>query len=1698
MSRQCRLFLIFMLVIGSVFSPSTNVKAQTLSYSAQINKDFDPISIMPGETSRLSVTIFNPNNFQLTNAAWSDDLIGVQTGLVIANDPKIENSCGVVADVTAVPGSTTLSLINGTVPAQVGIDPGRCTVSIDVTSVTPGELINTIPTGALTSTGNDTNISNTTPASATLSVGTVQPPSLSKSFSPNTVWAGQTSQLTINIKNNDLYTDLTNASLTDSLPENIVVADPATFSLTGTGCLGTFTPTAGAASVSLTDATIPKNTTCALKVNVKSDIISSYTNTIPAGAIHSKQGVTNNSKAEANLNVQIATGLSKSFSPGSISAGVVSSLTIILNNPTGINLTEAAFIDDLPNGLTISNTTTATNSCGGSLTATAGTARIELSLGTIPASANPGTTNGTCAITVPVTALSGASTGPYLNTIPINNLTTKEGAKNTAAANATLTVNSVSITKSFSPASIPAGETSTLTITLTNPTAVDYTGAAFNDTLPTQLRLGSGTPVNGCGGSLSAPAGDSTIQLSGGTIPANSNCVITVPVTAPMSTSSGTYTNTIPVDGLTTSEGAKNKTAAIATLTIQSIGITKVFSPATIVAGGSSMLTITLLNPTGSPYTGAAFTDNLLGGLVVASSPAADNGCGGVFTATAGTSKITLAGGTIPASSNPGTDNGTCIIKVPVTAPAGTSSGAISNTIPAGGLTTEQGASNTSAATTSLTNQSVSISKVFSPTSFPAGSTSKLTITLTNPTASDYTGAAVSDTLPSAPNTNLSIVSGSEATTCAGGSVIVTQPRTVSLSGGTIPAGSSCTISVNVTTPSSAVSAAYTNTIPVNALTTTQGAKNTTAPSAGVSVTSISPVVAKSFSPTSISPSGNSRLRITITPPADTGLTNFSIVDNLPVGMTISNSTAASAGASCGVSRVLSAVTGASTISLTNGAIAKGASCQIDVYVTSLTGGSYVNTISAANITNNENRTIASPVSATLTVTSNLTISKTFYPVKVNPNGLSTLTIKLTNTNFARLVNVSVTDNLTTMGTLTDGVIIAPTPNASTTCGSGAITAVGGTQLVTMTGGTIPAQVGSVPGICTIKVDVQGKGVAATRTNTIPAANVTGTVEGTSTSMKSLNDATAPLEIANLKINIVKGFSPLTVFGGSASVLSVKLVNPNNADLSGIAFTDSMPAGMTIANPADLSIGTCGGKLTGNPGDGSFSFSGGVLAAASNCTLTMKVTMNVNGNLTNIIPAGAVTTFNGVVNPLPVQASLTNLPGASVSKYFSPAEVELKDGKYSTLTLTIQNTGSAQLTNLGMTDTFPDGIVIAGSPAQVPVNNCHGTLTADPGTKNISLSGGILDGNASCTVTVSVAGSALGTYQNCIAAGTLVNDQNAKNKEEACDSLTVIPPVEIFDPPTGIKVLNAVNLPELEWKMVWINSGNTAAISTQITDGIPEGTTYVSGSLACQVYGSSVTEQCSINNDHVFWQGTIGPDEGATDEATAKNRVVILFRVDVPDSVKQVNNKASSLTDTNHNGSFTDETTPSSVSESNVASWSRNNGKSLPKTGFTPGIITSLPVQPAGKVYSDTGDLWLSIPTLDVKMNIVGVPQTNDGWDVTWLGNEAGYLSGTAFPTYFGNSVLTGHVWDANNHPGPFANLKKLKYGDTILVHAWGQTYQYEVRENSLVKPEQTGEVTRHEDQSWVTLVTCEDYDQATNTYSNRRMVRAVLVQVLP
>lgn len=167
----------------------------------------------------------------------------------------------------------------------------------------------------------------------------------------------------------------------------------------------------------------------------------------------------------------------------------------------------------------------------------------------------------------------------------------------------------------------------------------------------------------------------------------------------------------------------------------------------------------------------------------------------------------------------------------------------------------------------------------------------------------------------------------------------------------------------------------------------------------------------------------------------------------------------------------------------------------------------------------------------------------------------------------------------------------------------------------------------------------------------------------------------------------------------------------------------------------------------------------------------------------------------------------------------------------------------------------------------------------------------------------------------------------------------------------------------------------------------------------------------------------------------------------------------------------------------------------LPETGFAPGRTTLLKPQPPSKAYSALGDLWLEIPRLNVQTAIVGVSEGGSGWDTTWLWDQAGYLEGTAFPTWPGNTGIAAHAALPNGQPGPFARLDDLKWGDRLVVHAWGQRYIYEVRKVTQTSPTDL-KVLSPEEYSWITLITCGEFDEDREQYTSRNIVKAVLLTV--
>jgi hypothetical protein len=524
--------------------------AATVNAPPVLAKSFSEPSITAGGNSTLTLTLSNPDSTAASITSVLTDTF--PSGMSVSG--KASTTCG--GTVSATIGQSVVTLTGGAIPAD-----GSCTVTLAVTAPTTGNYINSVPSGALkTSNGN-----NVSPAVATLTVTPVStpvmvPPTLGKSFSPAAISVGGVSTLVLTLSNSNSVVDTITAPLTDHLPAGMTVdgADSTT-------CGGAVDALKGSTTVTLTGGTIPANGSCTVTVSVSPDCGCLYYNSVSAGALKTDNG-SNAAAAVATLTVTKAPApggtpsVSKFFYPDEIRPGASTTLTITLKNTDAKAATlTAPFTDQLPSGMVVYGlpSTVPDNTCGGKLTASKGSTDVTLTDGKIPA-------DSTCRLIVLVSV---EKAGTYVNTLRKGTLKTSNGS-NANQANASLVVSASAgagerLSKSFSPATIKNDGISTLTITLKNSYAqAAKLEAPLIDNMPKGMVV-HGSAKNTCGGSIKATKGTSTVTLTGGAIPANGSCTMTVKVTAPCNN----YFNNLPAGALQTSNGS-NQEPSGASLTV--------------------------------------------------------------------------------------------------------------------------------------------------------------------------------------------------------------------------------------------------------------------------------------------------------------------------------------------------------------------------------------------------------------------------------------------------------------------------------------------------------------------------------------------------------------------------------------------------------------------------------------------------------------------------------------------------------------------------------------------------------------------------------------------------------------------------------------------------------------------------------------------------------------------------------------------------------------------------------------------------------------------------------------------------------------------------------------------------------------------------------------------------------------------------
>jgi len=444
--------------------------------------------------------------------------------------------------------------------------------------------------------------------------------------------------------------------------------------------------------------------------------------TYTAGA----SGLAASSGGTANMGIIILSPpqTTKTFGVSTIPINGTTTASFSINNPNVVAINES-FTDTLPTGLQVAGTPGVTNTCGGTVTATAGTGTISFSNSLAPI--------GTCAISVNIT---GTVDNNYTNSVQI--LSTDAGNGNTSSANLTV-INPPHIVKAFGAATIPLNGTTGLTFTIDSNSNQNLTtnGAGFTDTLPAGLVVATPPNIGGtCTGTATAVAGASSVSLSGQGLTPNASCTVSIDVKG---TTAGVKNNNVLA---TSTNAGTGNTGNASIIVVAPPTIAKAFGASSIAVNASTSLTFTLTNPnTTVALSGVAFSDTLPAGLVISTPNGLTGSCGsGTITATAGTGAISLSGGTIAASGN-------CSFAVNVT---GTSPGLKNNTT--GSVTSTNGGTGSTASASTTINKANTMASITSDTPDPS--------VIGQPVAVNFHVSSATGSSPTAPTGNVTVTDG--------------------------------------------------------------------------------------------------------------------------------------------------------------------------------------------------------------------------------------------------------------------------------------------------------------------------------------------------------------------------------------------------------------------------------------------------------------------------------------------------------------------------------------------------------------------------------------------------------------------------------------------------------------------------------------------------------------------------------------------------------------------------------------------------------------------------------------------------------------------------------------------------------------------------------------------------------------------------
>ena len=876
--------------------------------------------------------------------------------------------------------------------------------------------------------------------------------------------------------------------------------------------------------------------------------------------------------------------------------------------------------------------------------------------------------------------------------------------------------------KAFSPATIGPGATTTLTFTIHNRLATGVRGLSFTDELPKGVVVADPPQlVSDCGGTVTAPAGGTTITLSDGSLPASGSCTISVNVTSAVL---GTHRN---LSGDLLSDVGNSGPAAADLIVSQDVpGFSKSFSPSRVGLGGRSRLTFTIDHTLGAgPRLNFTFTDILPPGMAVADPANADSSCGGRVNAVPGSNIVGLE---VDFANQFVLDNGaSCTVSVDVVATSVGTLRNVSGELNSSNLSGQQASSGFATAELEVTADPIILSKRFLDDPLPPGGLVTLEYTLTNRSRDEVaTGIRFVDelfqVLP-----GLTSVSPPQPGVCGANSLLAGD-TTVKFDGGELSPGASCTFSVQLRVPQQAGSGLYPSTTgPVVA--DFGGRPVQATPASDTLAIFPVPELAMVFLPGSAIPGGEVTLRYRITNtssifPAE----QISFLHELPAELASTVELPANGFCGPGSSMFFSPATtfDPALISVSNARLAPGTSCVFDLIMNvseSASTGVIPSSTDPLSATIDGEPVTAPPATGELRILSGPQLTKQFLQGTVVPGEVATLrfTIQHGAEAQAPAKNIRFTDDLSAA---IPGMVALGLPKTEI-CGPDSV--VRGTSIIEFGGGELN------PGeICEFDVPVlipqQAPLGIFTNTTSLVSADVAG-LDVTS------SPASADLLITTLSFS--KRFLDTPIVPGGRATLEFTLRNSGGAPASNISFNDELSRvlpGLVSVSPPQVDLCGPGSQFAGTD---NLSFQGGSLAAGAECSFRVEVQVPAGaqeGDYINTTSELVATVVEDRITLPPANAVLRVSDRLlAIEKTFLTDPVQA--GELTSLRFRITNLHPTEtVTDIAFTDALPAGLASISGTRQ-GICNDTGQIT---GTTTLSFSGGKLAGGTSCDFAVEV------------------------------------------------------------------------------------------------------------------------------------------------------------------------------------------------------------------------------------------------------------------------------------------------------------------------------------------------------------------------